>query len=115
MASQNGNEPATKGDLAALEQRLGSEMKALEQRLGSDMKALEQRLGSDMKTMEDRLVEVFRDGQTEGLKAFYAYAESTDLKLRDSAATDANLRERLSVVERRLTDLERKVSFPNQP
>ena len=94
----NGHEPATRADLAALEQRLGSEMKSLV---------------SDMKTMEERLVEAFRDSQTEVRKAFYSYAESADLKMRDGAASDSNLRERLSVVERRLTDLERKVNFPN--
>jgi hypothetical protein len=44
---ENGNQPATKQDLA--EVRI------------------------EMKAMEDRLIEAFRDSQTELLKAFYSF------------------------------------------
>jgi hypothetical protein len=54
------NAPATKGDLQDLKQELKID------------------LSGEMKAMEDRLVEAFRDGQTELLKAFYSYAQSND-------------------------------------
>jgi hypothetical protein len=44
---ENGNQPATKHDLAEVR--------------------------TEMKAMEDRLIEAFRDSQTELLKAFYSF------------------------------------------
>ena len=48
---ENGNQPATKQDIAEVRTELKAEMKA----------------------MEDRLIEAFRDAQTELLKAFYLH------------------------------------------
>ena len=72
-------------------------------------------LSSEMHHVFDDLKESMRDTQTELLKAFYGFAQSTDLKLANAEANDASLKERLSVVERRLTELERKINFPDQP
>jgi hypothetical protein len=56
----NGHEPATKADLAALEQRLTG--------------ALDER--------EQRLTEAIRDNETHLLKAFYGFTESVSARFR---------------------------------
>jgi hypothetical protein len=94
------NAPATKGDMQDLEARQNEHHEMLRAEMGH---------------LFDDLKETFRDSQTELLKAFDNYAQSTDLKLKDGAASDTNLKERLSVVERRLTELELKVNFPDHP
>jgi len=101
------NAAATKGDLQDLEARLEARLQGLDER--------HEMLRAEMGHSFDDLKEIFRDTQTELLKAFYNYAQSTDLKLKDGAESDANLRQRLSVVERRLTELELKVNFPDHP
>ena|SRR5689334_12510068 len=114
--------PATKGDLQALEGRLKSDMQELEGRVKSEMQEVEGRLNgrhdmlrSEMNHRFDELMELFRDSQTELLKAFYGYTESTNLRLKGVDSSAVELKERLSVVERRLTELERKVNFPGFP
>ena len=52
----NGSQPATKADLDAAKTELRDQLR------------------DEMKAMEERLVEAFRDGQTELLKAFYTAA-----------------------------------------
>ena len=105
------NAPATKGDLQDLESRQSERLQDLEARQNERHEMLRTEMGHSFHDLK----EDFRDAQTELLKAFYNYAQSADLKLQDGAASDASLRERLSVVERRLTELERKVSFPDHP
>ena len=65
---ENGNQPATKQDIAEVR----TEMKAMEVRLDERMQSTDDR----MQAMEDRLIEAFRDSQTELLKAFYTFTES---------------------------------------
>jgi hypothetical protein len=84
------NAPATKGDVQDVKLELGAEMKA----------------------MEDRLVEAFRDGQTELLKAFYNYAQSNDERVASTEADAASLKKRLAIAESRITDIERRLNWP---
>lgn len=58
------------------------------------------------------LKEAYRDGQTELLKAFYSYAQSTDLNLKEVQTSDIFLRERLNVLESRITDVEKRLNMP---
>ena len=85
---ENGHEPATKRDISELR--------------------------SEMKDMEDRLVEAFRDGQTELLKAFYSFAQSADAKFKETEIADFMLRQRLTAVESRLTEVEKRLHLPPQ-
>ena len=62
---ENGNQPATKQDIAEVR----TEMKAMEVRLDERMQSTDDR----MQAMEDRLIEAFRDSQTELLKAFHSF------------------------------------------
>jgi hypothetical protein len=95
------NTPATKGDLQDLKDELKGEMQSLKDELKGDMQSL-----------KDDLVEAFRDGQTEMLKAFYSFAQSTDAKLKDTEISDIMLRQRLTAVESRLTELEKRLNLP---
>src|ERR1035438_3547064 len=99
--SDEPNTPATKADLEQLRSDLRSEMKELGERLSSES----QHAFDDLK-------ETFRDGQTELLKAFYSYAQSTDLKLKDAQTSDIFLRERLDVLESRIIDVEKRLKIP---
>jgi hypothetical protein len=103
------NAPATKGDVKALEARLTEATK-------TDLQALEERLTAatktDLQALEERLTEVIRDNQTEVLKAFYSFAQTADAKFKDGENSDLGLRQRLSAVETRLTEIERRLMSP---
>jgi hypothetical protein len=71
-----------------------------------------QDLRAEMKAMEDRLVEAFRDGQTELLKAFYHYAQTNDERAASTEAESASLKKRLAIAESRITDIERRLNWP---
>ena len=89
----NGHEPATKADL----QQLGEQLR------------------SEFQDGFDDLKETMRDGQTELLKVFYSFAESNQARLTETERESAALKDRIGILERRLTDVERKVNFPGQP
>jgi len=94
---ENGNQPATKQDLA--EVRI-------------EMKAMDDRLGDRIQAMEDRLIEAFRDSQTELLKAFYSFTESNRQRVSQVEANQASLITRVGTLEDRITDLERRIISP---
>jgi hypothetical protein len=102
---------ATKADLIALEERLKTESIALEERLNSDMTAREQRLHQKM----DELTENFRDMRTEMLKAFYAFAETNQARLTATERETAALKERMSMMESRLIQVEKRLNMPLPP
>jgi len=89
---EDGNAPATKQDL----DRLGEQLR------------------SEFQHGFDDLKETLRDVQTELLKAFYAFAQSTDAKLKESEISDMLLRQRLTAVEFRLTEVEKRLNLPPQ-
>lgn len=100
---ENGHEPATKADLTGLGEALRSEMT----NLGDQLR-------SEFQHGFDDLKETMRDMQTEMLKAFYGFAQSTDAKLKETEIADITLRQRLTAVESRLTELEKRVHLPPQ-
>jgi BMFP domain-containing protein YqiC len=84
----NGQQPATKEDVALLR--------------------------SETQHLHDNVIETMRDVQTELLKAFYNYAQTTDIKLKDGEAADFMARQRLTAVESRVTDIEKRLNMPPQ-
>jgi hypothetical protein len=94
---ENGNQPATRRDI---------------EQLRSEFRQDIEQLRSEFQHGFDELKETMRDGQTELLKAFYNYSETTDLKLRDGQSSDASLRDRMSVLERRVTEVEKRLNTP---
>jgi predicted metal-dependent phosphoesterase TrpH len=87
---ENGNQPATKQDLAEVHTEMENRMQA----------------------MEDRLIEAFRDSQTELLKAFYSFTESNRQRVSQVEANQASLITRVGTLEDRITDLERRIISP---
>ena len=60
----------------------------------------------------DDLKETMRDGQTEILRAFYGYTQTTDAKLKDGEQSDIALRQRLTAVESRILEVEKRLNMP---
>ena len=89
------NDHVTKADLKTGLDGLRDELKG-------DMKALKDEL-------RDELTEMMRGIETKLLSAFYGFAESTQQRL----TQHDGFNERLGTLERRLTDLEKKVNFPH--
>jgi hypothetical protein len=52
--------------------------------------------------------------QTEMLKAFYSFTTSNNERLAQAEGNDVAIVNRPGALEGRVTDLERKVNFPNQ-
>ncbi len=106
---KNGNHAASKQDLAELERRLTKATVELESRLTKAMVDLENRL-------ENRLTEGFQeavhDSETRLLKAFYSYAEAAQKHFVDLERSDLSLRERMGIMDARITDLERRLNMP---
>jgi len=53
-----------------------------------------------------------RDVQTELLRAFYSYAQSADTKLKEGEIADFTIRQRVTTVESRLTEIEKRLNLP---
>jgi len=91
---------------------LRAEMKQEIAQLRAEMAQQIAQLRAEAQHQYDDLVEKIRDSQAETLKAFYSYAQTTDIKLRDSATADASLRERVAIIESRLLEVERRLLMP---
>lgn len=113
---ENGHEPATKADLQQLGEQLRTELQhgnqQLAEQLRFEIRENVEQLRSEFHHEFDDLRESFRDVQTELLKAFYNFAQTIEIKLRDGEQSDIALRQRLSAVEVRLTELERRLHLP---
>ena len=106
----NGHEPATRQDIATLR----SEMHEQSTALRTEMHEQSAMLRSEMQHMYDDLKEAIRDVQTEMLKAFYNYAQTNELRQRDVEAASHSTKDRLAVLESRVTEIERRLNMPPQ-
>ena len=102
------NTPATKQDIATLRSGMQQDIAMLRSETKQDIAMLR----SEMQHMHDELKESMRDNQTELLKAFYGFAQNTDVKMKDAEVSDILLRQRLTAVESRLTEIERRLNLP---
>ena len=82
---ENGHEPATKADLSALEQRL-----------------------------TDVFAEAIHDSETRLLNAFYGFTQSIQARFHADDDTDAHLKKRLTLLEQRLMEIEKRLNMPGQ-
>ena len=96
---ENGHDPATKQDVSELR---------------TDLKQDVEQVRSEFQHGFDDLKETMRDVQTELLTAFHSFAQSTDAKLKETELADIMLRQRLTAVESRLTEIERRINLPPQ-
>ena len=88
------NAHATKADLAELEARLEARIVEVEARI------------------VDRLTETIRDTQTELLKAFYNYAQTSDERIASTEAETASVKKRLAILESRIKEVEKRLNMP---
>ena len=102
---KNGNQAATKQDLAELEQRLTKDITSLEQRLTKGISELENRL-------TERFQEAIHDAETRLLKAFYSYAEAAQKHFADLDQASVSFRERLGTLEGRILEIEKRLNMP---
>ncbi|MGP8246422.1 MAG: hypothetical protein ACLQVN_18115 [Bryobacteraceae bacterium] len=119
MPADDSLKPATKGDLAAVEERLEGRIAGVEGRLGAvegELAGVKGELAGvkgELAAVEGRLIEAVRDAQTEVLRAFERYAAGEQIKLRrlqaDLSNVDASTDRRLEIVEQRLFEIEKKL------
>jgi septation ring formation regulator EzrA len=127
---ENGDQPATKADLQDATERLRSEFRrAVEEsaaqlhteiqesaaELHTEIQESAAQLRSEFQHGFDDLKETFRDGQTELLKALYNFGTSIQQRMKQLEGDEAAIMSRLSTLEERVIQLERKANFPNQP
>ena len=78
-----------------------------------DLEELKVELKAEMGGLEDRLLEKMRDMQTELLRAFVPFQESSSLRMRNLEANTSNditaVKGRMDIVERRLLQIEHKL------
>ena len=70
---------------------------------------------ADLKPRRGELTKAVRDMETRLLKVFYDIAESTEMRLTNLERTTSGVTDRLATLERRFTDLEKRVNFPHAP
>jgi hypothetical protein len=78
----------------------------------ADLQGAIEQLRSEMQHQYDDLKETMRDVQTEILRAFYGYTQTTDAKLKESEQSDVALRQRLTAVESRVLEVEKRLNMP---
>jgi hypothetical protein len=66
----------------------------------------------DLRETKDELIETIRDSETKLLKALYTFAESNQARLTANERETAALKDRLAIVESRLTEIEKKLNLP---
>ena len=67
---------------------------------------------ADLNALRDELIEVMRDTETKLLRAFYNFAESNQKRLSEVERTDLGILERLGTIERRVTEVEKRLNMP---
>lgn len=103
---ENGNGPATKQDIERLDAKLDAKIEQLDTKI--------EQLRSEMNHGYRDLVERLDDGITRMLTAFYGVAETHGKRLNEIDASEVAIRSRLSTVETRLLELEKRVYIPPQ-
>jgi hypothetical protein len=66
----------------------------------------------DLVNLKDELVEVFRDSQTEILTAFYGFSQTIQDRFKENDQTEASLKRRLTTLESRLLEIEKRLNLP---
>lgn len=98
---------------AELHEALGATRTELLEALAATRIELLERLGEALAAQKDEIVEAIRDSQTEILKAFLTFQETSNIRFRAVEAklsnTDAGLSERMTILERRLQEIEKRL------
>jgi hypothetical protein len=66
----------------------------------------------DLEELKDELSEGIRDSQTEVLKAFYGFTQTVQQRFKESDDMESSLRKRMTILESRLIEVERRLNMP---
>ena len=134
----NGSETITKADLLALEthvdgkfqslesgfdqkfqsleSRFDQKFQSLESRFDQKLQSLESRFDGKLDTLEQRLLDrmgsMIHDSETRLLQAFYSFAETNNKRLAQFEATDVLLLTRVTTLESRVLEVEKRLNIP---
>lgn len=104
---------ASKSDLNALRNDMNAGLNALR----GNMNVLREDLNGlrgNMTAQRDELKEAIHDSETRLLKAFFDYAESNRLRLVSLETSTNSVTHRLDIVEKKVMDIEKRLSLPGQ-
>jgi len=104
----NGNEPATKADLQAVEQRLDQKLQDLEQKL-EDFKV---EVNTRFQEFEHRMEQQLSEMEGRILTSIYRLAESSQQRITQGEVNQASVNARLATFETRLTEIEKRLNMP---
>jgi len=113
----NGNSPVTRADLQEFKRELlkelGEFMDVRFRQVDERFHQLDEDFSQRMQKSDDRFTERLRDMETRLLKGFYDYQQHSDVRMRKMSADLSNMDTaselRLNNLERRLSELERKI------
>ncbi len=108
------NAPATKGDIADLEHKVGDlehKVGDLGQKVG-DLEQKVEQLRSEVNHGYADLAERISDSETRLLKAFYDFAQSNQKRMTEIEVSEAAMRSRLATIEDRLLQVEKRLNLP---
>lgn len=94
------NAPATKGDIADLEQKV----EQIEQKV--------EQIRGEMNHGYADLAERISGSETRLLKAFYDFAQSNQKRMTEIEVNEAAIRSRLATIEDRLLQVEKRLNLP---
>jgi chromosome segregation ATPase len=119
-----GNAPATKSDIADLDEKIGRLDKKFDQKIDQLDKKIDEKTNQlDQKIDQLRsevnhgyrdLVERIGDSETRLLRAFYDFAQSNQKRMMELEGNEAAIRSRLATVEDRLLQVEKRLNMPPQ-
>jgi len=66
----------------------------------------------DLDDRTDQIIEAIRDSQTEVLKAFFGFTQTIQDRFREQDLTETSLKRRLTTLETRLLEVEKKLNLP---
>lgn len=135
MPEANGDHPATRADVRALEAKMEGRLQKSEERMEGRIRESEQRIETviqaalaqikadftaglaQMKTeLIESTQEFVRDSQTELLRGFEAFGGGFDIRMRkvqsDITNVDAGTDRRLLILERRMVEIEKRLQIP---
>lgn len=66
----------------------------------------------DLMDLRSELVEAIHDSQTEVLRAFYGFTQTIQDRFAEQDQTEAGLKRRISTLESRILEIEKRLNMP---
>lgn len=98
------NAPATKGDIADLRSELHRTADQLRERIEN----VDTRMGEGFSHLDESI----HDSQTEILRSIYGFTESLQQRFQEMDQTEASLKRRMTILEGRILEVEKRLNIP---